>query len=646
MRRFNTTQQADESRRGSSAAGRRSSDDPRSDGWVDPAELAAKARLQRRSWKRLPGLLGDCLGLVWGTDRRVLLVSAVLQLVGGAIVAVQVLVTKAVLDALLSAEHVGGSVKGAVLPILILAVVSGFSSVSSAIVTQQSRLLSELTTRAVWNRIIDVAGAVDLLAYEGSSFFDQMRRVQANAITRPYMLVQGVINLIGGITGVVGVAAALIAIQPILLPLLLVTGVPLWYAGRRASRMEFLFALSQSEPSRKRGYLSSVLTGRNEAKELRAFGLLRAMRERYDAEYDSYVRQLRSHLRRKTEVAVSGNLAAAVLLAGTLLLLVLLLARHDLGLAAAGAALVAIRMLASQISGLSGGLQQIFESRLFMDDLREFVNNWSSSRVVHGVVPAPRSFRSLQARDVSFSYPTGSTQAVRELSMQIDAGQVVAIVGENGSGKTTLAKLLAGLYEASAGSITRDDIDLREFEPASLRRTTAVIFQDFVRYQLSAADNIGAGQPEAMDERSGIAAAARHAGADEFLSRFPEGYDTVLSNAFKGGRDLSVGQWQRIALARAFYRDASFVILDEPTASLDPRAEAALFEKIRELLAGRTVLLISHRFSSVRYADMIYVMKEGEIVERGSHSELMARQGLYAELFTLQAAAYVDSPAS
>jgi ATP-binding cassette subfamily B protein len=234
--------------------------------------------------------------------------------------------------------------------------------------------------------------------------------------------------------------------------------------------------------------------------------------------------------------------------------------------------------------------------------------------------------------------------ALDDVSFEVHAGQVVALVGENGSGKTTMAKLLAGLYTPTSGHITWDGVDTATCQQAALRDHVAVIFQDFVQYFLTARDNVGLGRHERIDDLDAVRTAAQEAGADSFLSALPEGYDTYLGREFEGGRELSIGQWQRVALARAFFRGAPFVILDEPTAALDPRAEHDLFERIRTMARGRTVLLISHRFSSVRAADRIFVLRHGRLVEQGNHDELMAAGGHYATLFLLQASSYQPAP--
>ncbi|NED99601.1 ABC transporter ATP-binding protein [Phytoactinopolyspora halotolerans] len=594
--------------------------------------------------RRLRSLIRDSVKLSWSADRRAFVITTVLQLLGALIIAAQVLIVKAVLEAILDVTDNDADVGRVLVPVMLLAAVTALVAVSAAVQANQQRLLSELVMRTTWQRMLDVAGAVGLRAFESPDFYNRLQRVETNALTRPFQLTQGLIGLIGGAAGCIGLSAAIISLEPVLLPLLLLAGVPLYFTTRRGSRLEFEFAVTQAPRLRMREYLGTVQTGRDEAKEVRAYGLAGALRERFDRVYDAFVDDLRVHLRRRTKLAVAGNAASAAFLALTLLALVWLVSRGRVGLAEAGAAIVAIRILAQQVNMLFKSAQQIFESGLFLNDLDDFVAMQPAAEKAEAGGPAPASFGSLTADGLTFTYPGSTAPVLRDVSINVNAGEVVALVGENGSGKTTLAKLLAALYEPDGGNIRWDGTDVASYSRASVRSSIAVVFQDFVRYFLSARENIGLGRAERLDDEAAILAAARRAGIDDAIAALPAGLDTPLTKMFKGGRDLSGGQWQRIALARAFFRNAPFVILDEPSASLDARAEHELFQSLRDLLGGRTVLFISHRFSTVRTADRIYVLHGGEVIEHGSHDQLMDLDGHYAELFRLQAAAYL-SPA-
>lgn len=590
---------------------------------------------RRTGVRQIPEVVRGAVTLVWRSGPRTLLATIGFQVVSSASVFLQVLLVKQTLDAILRSSGPGGSVSAAALPVSLLAALAATTAVVGTVVSLRQRVLGELVSNEIWRRLLDVSDSVDLSNYEDPNFYDQAQRVQLNAAAKTLAVTNGLVGLIGGSLGLIAGTTAVLALAPSLLPLLLLSGVPLYFASRRASRLEFAFAVAQSPRYRELNYLQRLLTGREEAKEVRAFSLAGPLRQRWEHKLDRYVGELRRHMRQRTKIAVIGNGLAATLTATTLGAILVLIDRGHLDIASAGAALVAVRLLGSQVSQASGGLSSILESALFLQDMRAFVARSAPSTDI-ARPKAPGAFDEIKVEGVSFTYPAAPRPSLSQVSLTIRCGEVVALVGENGSGKTTLAKLVAALYEPDLGQVTWDGVDLRAFDPDSIRRRIAVIFQDFVRFQLTAADNIALGRADEAPAAATIRAAACQSGADDFLARLQYGYDTILSKEFFGGTDLSQGQWQRVALARAFIRDAPLVILDEPSAALDARAEHDLFAHIRALLDGRTVLLISHRFSTVRTADRIYVLHEGRIVEQGDHRSLIEQGGRYAELFHLQ----------
>ncbi|GAA3709377.1 ABC transporter ATP-binding protein [Nonomuraea antimicrobica] len=633
-----------------------------SDPSLSPATAAEFTEPPQIEMRRLPGLLGGALKLTFAAARREFLLITALQAVGGLGLLLPILGGRDLLDRLLVAEA-GSSLAGMLLQGALILGLLGVIGLATAVATSRDDVLSEQLNRYALGRVLDVACTIELEQFERPEFHNRLERASMSARIRPHQLTQGLSALTSAVMSTVGIALALAAIEPLLVPATLLAGVPLWFASLRSGGVLFdaLFRLTPAE--RERSYLLDVLTTRRAAKEVRAFGLAGYLRARWERRTDERLAEIRVTARRRLRITILARLTSGVALGSVLGLVLAMAVTGGMTVADAGAAATAVLLLGVRLRTAAAGTDQLFEAAPFLQDLQGFVALAPGSSPPPqppklpqlGKVPqAPKSppspqarpepvgFRRLRVENLTFRYPSGEHPVLRNVSMEIGAGQVVALVGENGSGKTTLAKLLSHLYRPQAGRILYDDVDVTAADPDRLRHSIAVLFQDFQRYLFSAADNVGMGRWERADDRAAVMQAARAAGAHDLLAALSQGYESLLGPEFVGGIDLSGGQWQRVAMARAFFREAPFIILDEPTATLDARAEHLLFEQLRTLLAGRTVLLISHRFATVRMADHIYVLDGGQVAEHGTHDQLMSAGGRYAELFTLQAAGYLE----
>jgi ATP-binding cassette subfamily B protein len=582
--------------------------------------------------------------LVWNADRRHLVTIVSVQVLTAAGLAAVVLAMKHLTESGLSRGADLGAAGRSLIPILLAVVAVGTMNGILRNLTQSwQRVLASETDRHIVGLVLRAATDAELLAFEDPAFYDRLQRATFASRAQPVVLVTGLVVILQATLSTLAIGGAVIVMAWWLLPLCALIPLPLIRAAKRERDARFGLHRSLAENRRRREYLERVLTGRDEAKEVRAFGLGDELRGRWDAGYTREIESLVGVQRRYVRSKIVARLLGDAVTLGVIAVVWMLVARGAIELPTALAVLTGLFLLSMRLQAITFLLNSLGDAVLYVEDLRTFAGTARAVPAVGGGGrPATAGFRSLELRDVGFRYPGAAGPVLKDVSMTLRAGEIVALVGTNGSGKTTLAKILAGLYPPGLGRVLRDGLDVDE--PADLQAASAVLFQDFIRYRLSATDNIAFGGPGREIDPASVADAARRAGIDGALDGLEHGYDTILSKEFTAGADLSGGQWQRLALARAFYRDAPFVILDEPTASLDAQAEADLFGRIRELFAGRTVLFVSHRFANVRTADRIYVLDEGRIAEHGTQQSLMERDGIYARLFRLQAEGYGIRP--
>jgi ATP-binding cassette subfamily B protein len=529
-------------------------------------------------------------------------------------------------------------------PILVLLVLELALVLANDIVSRATGLvdsiLSELHSNQVSIELMAHAARLDLQHFESAEYQDRLERARRQAAGRNALLSQ-MFGQAQDILTVITLAAGLFIYAPWLILLLPLSFIPAIWGETRFNTLAYMLSRWRTPERREIEYLRHIGASAETAKEVKLFGLGDYLINRFRTlAHSIFLENRRVALLRAGWGAVFAGIASlAYYAAYAFIVWRTITGEFTLGdLAFLSGSFLRLNGLFQKILL---GFTQIAGQSMYLDDLFSFFEIEPTVLPPSEPKPFPAPIsKAIVFDNVGFRYPETDHWVVRNLSFTLQAGQTLALVGENGAGKTTIAKLLTRLYDPSEGRITIDGIDLRDMDPRDIHAHVGVIFQDFIRYSFSARDNIGVGRIEAREDQARIAEAAEQSLADAVIAKLPKGYDQQLGRLFKQGRDLSGGEWQKVAIARAYMREAELIILDEPTAALDAKAEAEVFARFKGLAQGKTAVIISHRFSTVRMADRILVLDNGAILEAGTHEELVARKGRYAELFELQAAGY------
>jgi ATP-binding cassette subfamily B protein len=588
-----------------------------------------------RALRNLPSFLR----IVWDSGPAVI-AGALGSRVVAAFVPISILaVSKMILDAIQA--HFAGRPLPQDFWVLVGAecALAALAAVLGRIISYFDSLLADRFTRHVSVRVMEHASQLDLASYEDPQFYDKLERARVQATDRIAMI-QAIGQALQQSIAAITLSVGIFWFSPWLLLVLVAAVVPAFVGESHFAFLGYALNIRQTPVRRQLDYLRVLGASKESAKELKLFGLSEFLTGEYRRLSDQVYTENVTLARRRL---VAGALLSLLSTGGYYGAYAYVIYRTVAGALSWGT----LQFLAGAIAGASANIQNIFstfssiaDQSLFLTDLVEFFR--MRPRIVSKpeALPAPRPIRSgFQFEDVSFSYPGCERSVLDGLNLRIEPGERIALIGENGQGKTTIVKLLTRLYDPTAGRILLDGVDLREYSIEGLHRQIGVIFQDFMRYEMSARLNIAVGRIDAAEEDS-IRLAASKGMADEVIGRLPGGYEQLLGRRFEGGVDLSGGEWQKVALARAYLRDAQLLILDEPTAALDARSEYQIFQRFADLTEGRMALLISHRFSTVRMADRIVVLESGRIAEEGSHARLLSLGGRYAGMFEMQASSY------
>ena len=600
------------------------------------------------SWKDASDALRNtpqAFKLVWQASKRHTLINFSLIPLIAVLPAAQSWVGKMIVDRILQAIDINADVQAGlqlVLPfvlfefalLLVSTLLSSFQSLSN-------NILRSLLTRHVNTLIIDKSISLDLQFYEDPVFYDNMQNARRRADSSALAIVTSISQVAQQLITLISLVVLLVGFSPWLAMVVILAAVPNFLSNSRFAEMAFRALTHRAPEARLLSYIENLLTSNETVKEIKLFGLGESLKQRYEDLFTQFLEEDTSIARRNTYASLAWGMLSNLAYYGSYIWVIVRTITRAITLGDMTMFLSVFRQSQRAVQMLLENFSRLYENNLYLDNLLDFLKIEPALEIPENgkIAPAP-ILEGVRFENVSFKYPGSDKFVLKNVNLFIKPGESIALVGLNGAGKTTLIKLLTRLYDPTEGRITLDGTDLRDFDLQSLHQRFGVIFQDFVRYQFSVKENIGFGQVEELENQERIEVAADKGGATEVIAELPEGYETVLGRRWNRGHELSGGQWQKIALSRAFMRKAEVLILDEPTSALDAEAEYEIFLRFRELMQGRVAVLISHRFSTVRMADRIVVLSEGRIIELGSHEELMARNQSYAHLFNLQAEGY------
>lgn len=603
------------------------------------------------SWRVHLGDLGETLSLVWQSNPRRTVTVALLSLVQALLPAANLWVAKLLLDAVAKAiaGTLGTAAEALATMLGLLLVQVGITAVAGAVGTLQNatrELLGDALQNRISRRILAKANELEMAQFEDPKSYDALQNAYREVGSRPLGVFTQVVTLVQALLTLGSVSALMVQLGWAVVPLVLLSSVPNVWVSTRFGTEGYRMIRRQAADARRQNYLGMLMTNDQVVKEIRLFGFGGWLMERWQAFYLGFRRQLESLIRRRSAWGLAASLTSTGMIGAATYMVLRRAAAGALTVGDFGLFIQGIGQLQNQFANLLSGFTGIYQNLLYMRNLFEFLE----LPVVDHDTGEPWSGRieSIEFQDVSFRYPLTQSDVLHSVSFRVERGRTLALVGANGAGKSTIVKLMTGTYRPTRGTILVNGQDAARFRPSSLCAEMSTVFQDFGQYQMTVRENIALGRVDAIDDDEALRAAARLAGADGFVAELPNGYDNMLGRWFEGGRQLSGGQWQRLALARLYFRGGSVMMFDEPTSALDADAEFEVIETLRAFARDRIAVIVSHRFSTVRMADEILVLDRGRIVERGDHDALLAQAGIYARMFQRQARGYregYDTPA-